>query len=89
MSVVIEEEICGLCGTRFIDGYGRFSNQPDKPVHKDAVYTRVCSSAKYAQAQREQAGETDLEPIALHKCINQDGQYNPRYRWIPKPTEKV
>lgn len=84
-----EEQVCGLCGTRFINGYGRFSNQPDKPVHKDAVFTRVCKSAIEAQKKREDADETDLEPIALHKCINQDGVYNPRYRWIPNPTEKV
>jgi hypothetical protein len=78
-----------LCGTRFINGYGRFSNQPDKPVHKDAVYTRVCKSAIEAQKKREEAGETDLEPINLGLCINLDGAYNPRYRWIAKPTEKV
>lgn len=80
---------CDLCGV-LCDGTNfRFTNQPDKPVHKDAVYTRVCKSAIEAQKKREEAGETDLEPINLGLCINLDGAYNPRYRWIAKPTEKV
>lgn len=84
-----EEQVCGLCGTRFIDGYGRFSNQPDKPVHKDAVYTRVCKSAVEAEFKRMVANETDLPPIALDLCINKAGKYDKKYRWIARPTEKV
>jgi hypothetical protein len=80
---------CELCGIEFIDGSYRFSYRPDQPVHKDAVYTRVCRSAINAQRVREAEGETDLEPIALHKCINPIGVYNPRYRWIANPQEKV
>ena len=79
---------CELCGIVIIDGSYRFSYRPEQPVHKDAVYTRICKSAIDAQHKREQAGETDLEPIALHKCINQDGVYNKRYRWL-KPNEAV
>lgn len=80
---------CPLCGIVVVADSYRFSNQPDKPVHKDAVYTRVCKSAIDAQKTRTEEGETDLEPIALGLCINPDGAYNPRYRWIAKPTEKV
>lgn len=80
---------CELCGVEFIDGSYRFSYRPDQPVHKDAVYTRVCASAIEAQKKREAEGETDLQPIALHKCINTTGQYNAKYRWIPNPQEKV
>lgn len=79
---------CELCGVEFIDGSYRFSYRPDEPVHKDAVYTRVCRPAEYAQKVREAEGETDLDPIALHKCINQDGKYDKRYRWL-KPNEVV
>lgn len=80
--------ICPLCGIQFIDGSYRFSYRPDRPVHKDAVYTRVCKSAIDAQKKREEAGEIDLKPIALGLCINQDGQYDKRYRWL-KPNEIV
>lgn len=80
---------CDLCGIVVVDGSYRFSNQPDKPVHKDAVYTRVCRSAIEAEKKRKKEGETDLAPIALHECINKTGKYNPRYRWIPNPTEKT
>ena len=80
---------CDLCGIVVVDGSYRFSNQPDQPVHKDAVYTRVCRSAIEAEFKRMVANETDLPPIALDLCINKKGAYNPRYRWIAKPTEKV
>ena len=80
---------CELCGITVVDGSYRFSYRPDQPVHKDAVYTRVCKSAIKAQRTREAEGETDLEPIALHKCINVDGQYDKRYRWIANPQEPV
>ena len=80
---------CELCGVEFIDGSYRFSYRPDQPVHKDAVYTRVCASAIEAQKKREAEGETDLQPIALGLCINTTGEYNPKYRWIPNPQEKV
>ncbi len=79
---------CELCGICIVDGSYRFSYRPDQPVHKDAVYTRVCKSAIDAQQKRTEEGETDLEPIALHKCINTTGQYDKRYRWL-KPNEKV
>ena len=81
--------VCGLCGIRFKDGSFSFTNQPDRPVHKDAVRTRVCLTAIEAQRIREKEGEKDLEPIALHKCINPTGKYNPKYRWIANPQEKV
>lgn len=81
-------EKCGLCGIEFIDGSYRFSYRPEQHVHKDAVYTRVCISAINAQKKRTEESETDLESIALHKCINTTGQYNKRYRWL-KPDEKV
>ena len=80
---------CDLCGIEFVEGSFRFSYKLNQPVHKDAVYTRVCKSAIDAQKKREEAGEDDLEPIALGLCINLDGAYNPRYRWIANPREKV
>ncbi len=80
---------CELCGIIVVNGSYRFSYRPDQPVHKDAVYTRVCRSAKYAQKIREAEGEDDLEPIPLQKCINTDGAYNPKYRWIANPQEKI
>jgi len=80
---------CDLCGITVVDGSYRFSYRPDQPISKDAVYTRVCISAINAQKKREDTNETDLQPIALHKCINTTGQYNPRYRWIANPQEKI
>lgn len=80
---------CELCGIVVVADSYRFSNQPDQPVHKDAVFTRVCKSAIDAQKTRTEEGETDLEPIALGLCINTTGQYNKKYRWIANPQEKV
>jgi hypothetical protein len=85
----MNDQVCGLCGIVVVDGSYRFSYRSNQPVHKDAVYTRVCKSAINAQLRREAEGETDLEPIALHKCINQNGKYDKRYRWIANPQEKV
>lgn len=84
----MQDRVCELCGVEFIDGSYKFSYRPEQPVHKDAVYTRVCKSAIDAEKKRQDASETDLEPIALHKCINTTGTYDKRYRWL-KPNEAV
>lgn len=84
----MDDQICGLCGIRFVDGSYRFSYRPDQPISKDAVYTRVCRSVIDAQKKRTEEGETDLPPIALEQCINTIGQYNKKYRWL-KPNEAI
>ena len=79
---------CELCGVEFIDGTYRFSFKSEEPVHPDAVYTRICKSAIEANATRRANNETDLLPIDLDQCINVNGKYNSKYRWL-KPNESI
>lgn len=72
---------CELCGIEVVDNTFRYSYKPLQPVHKDKVYTQVCRVGLETQKLRDEHKEDDLESIALEKCINTTGKYDPRYRW--------